>query len=451
MACAVIVASALGATAALFGAVAALGLSTSPAPADESLNASGSITFTWQGDPSHGCAAVGVCDVRGALIIQAQGAGGDAQRFGHQTIITLGGGGSEVRVSTGTGQGARECVDASGEQVGLSIFVRHSSSGLVAALDPALSSGRCAGPLAQDLAGLHLALAKTGGRRPTYDLRGTQSYVAGPFSGTVVSTMVLGPASGGFASGGFSSSSASGFGGPPRHKVLTERVSLTYRVASLPGALETSFAGTSDPSCAALDSCGATGTLSLSPAVLQGRLIVTASRAVHRSVSGRQAIADFRAGRLGKPLGSLGGRSGAAVVSETYAGGDGLRCQDSVSSNEGEFLFVGPGPGPGFGGSGVGGPGRGGAVGLTLSVSPRAPLLRTHCPGPTDVDVFGSFGVSARGSVSDADLLRRSSDVALSDPGGFGGVGYVGSRSGAIRLSLTLERVSAGTVEVRQP
>jgi hypothetical protein len=28
----------------------------------------GAITFTWQGDPTRGCAAAGVCDVSGSLV-----------------------------------------------------------------------------------------------------------------------------------------------------------------------------------------------------------------------------------------------------------------------------------------------------------------------------------------------------------------------------------------------
>ena len=197
-ACALVVASGLCAAAGLEAAVVALGRSAPGPPADESLNATGSITYTWQGDPSHGCAAVGVCGVRGALIVEAQG-GADAQRGGRQTIINLGIGGSAVRVSNSTGQGTNECVDASADQGGVSIFVTRSSAGIAGTVEPPLSSGRCAGPLAQDLAKLHLAVAETGRRLPSFDLRGSQSFVAGPFSGTLVSTVVLKPIQGGKA------------------------------------------------------------------------------------------------------------------------------------------------------------------------------------------------------------------------------------------------------------
>src|SRR3979409_996356 len=43
------------------------------AAANEQLSTSGSIVYTWHGDPARGCAQAGVCGVRGALVIQPQG------------------------------------------------------------------------------------------------------------------------------------------------------------------------------------------------------------------------------------------------------------------------------------------------------------------------------------------------------------------------------------------
>ena len=84
--------------------------------------------------------------------------------------------------------------------------------------------------------------------------------------------------------------------------------------------------------------------------------------------------------------------------------------------------------------------------------------LRTHCPGPTDTDVIGNvlgeldvIGGLATGAVSPADLLRRQTVVSLTNPGGFSGVGYVGSRGGALGLSLALEQIHAGTISVVRP
>lgn len=82
---------------------------------------------------------------------------------------------------------------------------------------------------------------------------------------------------------------------------------------------------------------------------------------------------------------------------------------------------------------------------LGLNAPQNAEVLRTYCPGPNDVDVFGSMGVLARGSISLRDLLKAHTTVSLSKPGGFSSVGYVGSRSGAVALSLALQRVRAST------
>jgi hypothetical protein len=56
-------------------AAAALATLALPADAlaDESLTATGSITYTWQGDPARGCAAAGLCGVLGEVIVAARG------------------------------------------------------------------------------------------------------------------------------------------------------------------------------------------------------------------------------------------------------------------------------------------------------------------------------------------------------------------------------------------
>jgi hypothetical protein len=422
--------------------VAGFGLSAAPAIADESLQATGAITFTWQGDPARGCAAEGLCGIQGALVLGAQG-GADATRLGGRTSILLFPAATTIRVRNTQANSAGECVDVPANGGGANLLIAaRAGGGLSARVEPPISSGRCAGPLPQDLAGLRLPVSKTAGRRPSFDLRGSQSFGAGPFSGSVVSTLVLRPSSIG---GGSTSTSGSSQGPPSGRKVLIEQVTLRYRVATVPGALEVSFGGEPDPFCAALDACGATGTLSLSPAPLDGTLTLTASRIVRRRIGSRQAIADFKAGRLGKPFGIFGGRARTAEVTETYAGGGGLRCQDSSSSQFAESLFVGGPPG---GGAGVGDH----EVGMTLNEPPDVAVLRTHCPGPTDIDVFGnSMGVVARGSIGLRELLARHSTVSLSNPGGFSAVGYVGSRSGAIGFSLALEHVRAGTLLQERP
>jgi hypothetical protein len=412
-------------------AVALLGaaLLAPPAMADESLAATGSITYTWQGSPSQGCAAVGVCDVQGALIVEVQG-GADAQGPGHQTIINLDNSSATVRVVTGTGQSVSECVDAAQMQGGLSVFVRRSGGGLVGTLSPPLSSGRCAGPLASDLRGLTLSVRRSPDKHPSFDLRTSRAFTAGPFAGTMISTVTMRPASG----SGLSSSSSSGsFTGPPtvRRKVLVEHINLRYRVTGRSEPLVVSFSGESDPFCAVLDSCGATGDVALSAPDFSGTLTLQGSRQVARVANARQVIADLKHGRILL----FGEVSSQLLTSETFVRADGSRCQDSATNAA--ALTVGGLP-------------PGGRTSAALSESgPDVDVLRTHCPGPANADVFGSNGQLPvpRGPVDFAQLVSRHSTVSVSDPGGFSGPGYVGSRSGAISFSLSLEGIRAGTSE----
>ncbi len=405
--------------------------------ANESLTATGSITYTWQGEPGLGCAAVGLCDVEGALIVDAQGQS-ELTSFSGNSVISLPPSSPNVRVFSGTGVNAGECVDApSGPGLG-ALFIRHAGRGrLVARPQPPLSSGRCAGPLASDLARLGLPVRKTGGKkRASFDLRTSKAFVAGPFAGTLVSTVVLRPGGG---SGGVESGGSSGsFFGPPgsRHKVLVEHVSLHYRVASLPDVLQTSFSGEPDPFCDALDSCRATGTVALSLEGVQNTLTLNASRRVTRSAGARRALADLRRGRLRLDFSGL---TSSLLAAETFVPADGSRCQES-STSQGQLSL------------GSGHPGT--ALQVSLSAGGELDVLRTYCPGPSQSDVFGSEQGSprlARGSISVAQLLGRHSTIALTNSGSFSGVGYAGSRAGALGLSLSLERVTAGTVEESAP
>lgn len=419
--------------------LAAAALATLVVPArglaDESLTATGSITYTWQGDPARGCAAAGLCGVRGEVIVQPQG-GAIAIASGATIDVSVIGQALVVRATEPGGV----CVDAPTPPTGNDLFItRRRHGGLVGRIEPPLTSSRCAGPTAQDLARVTLPVRRIGSRRPSYDVRTRRSFAAGPFTGAVVSTLVLRPATGG---GGFSSSSGS-FSAPPpagpRHKVLFERVTLRYRMTSLPSALTATFAGESDPFCAALASCGAAGTLDLSFPRFARTFAVTAERQVARRVSSHRAIADFRRGALrldvGPPIALRGGLP--AQVSETFRAGDGSSCQAGSSSRDAQVI-VNPGQ---F----AGGPRD--SVQVVLNDPDQAGLMRTYCPGPADSDLFGTRSILARTTLSPAQLLRRSSVLALSRSGGFAGPGYQGTLGGALQFSLTLEHVDAGTVQ----
>ena len=283
---------------AVVGVAAAIGAVAvaAPAAADQTLEATGSITYTWQGDPGHGCATVGVCDVAGALIVDAQGSV-DLQQLRHQSILNLNNGAATVRVLTGTGQSASECVDLPPNQGGVSVFVRRSAGGLVGAITPPLSSGRCAGPLVSDLEGVTLSVRRSAGKQPSFDLRTNKTFAAGPFVGTLVSTVTMrpGPAteSSTPSSGGSSSAPR-----PARRKLFTEHVRLRYQVTGSSEPLTVSFAGENDPFCTVLGSCGVSGDVAVSAPDFSGTLTLQASRLVPRPRSADQAIADLKRGRM---------------------------------------------------------------------------------------------------------------------------------------------------------
>ena len=408
------------------------------AVAQVSAAASGSISYTWQGDPARGCAAVGVCGVQGALMLSTQGVSGSGGGPGGIIDIPIGTSGATVRVAGGPGAG--DCVDVpSANPPGADLLITHRAGRLVGQVRGGLSSGRCAGPPQQDLARIVLPVRRFGAKHRSFDLHARESFVAGPFTGTVVSTLVLTPA-------GTSQSGSPIGGGPPPpvrvHKAMLEQVTLRYSFGSVPGtSLDATFAGESDPFCAAVASCGATGTLALGFPALSRTLVVQASRLVRGPVSTRQALADLRRGRLHIDGGGLTPFSPglATRVAETFTGPDGARCQDASSTRQSQLVLV-PGPTRSAGG-----------VSLELYGSFDSAELRTYCPGPTDEDVFGNGPELAGTSIGFAQLLARHSVVSLSRPGSFAGVGYVGTRSGALQFSLALERVRARTVEVRRP
>lgn len=394
----------------------------------ENLTVSGSLTYTWQGDTARGCAAVGVCDVRGELILKPLG-GGQSVTFGGGGPPDIFVGASGVVRVLRTGAGGGECVDIP-DQVfnGLDIRLPSSRSAKVVLESPP-ASGRCAGPLQSDLSGISIPVRRMPGRRPSFVMRGTQSFAAGPFSGSLISdlTVKATPANqAGFSGSSSSGGSRSSGSSPASSRTVLERVQLAYRISSA-SSIQTTFAGADG--CEILDACGARGSLSLSvdPA---GQLTVFATRVVRHRPSKRQALSDLRRGRLRVN----GFATAGGTVAESYSWGDGTSCQDSVSTPVLELALGSPGSG------------LGGRLPLALSSNngPDSETLRTHCAGPTDADLVGSNGPLASGFVGTDQLLSKHLTVDLTEPEGFTGLGYSGTRQGALRLELTLTKVSVG-------
>lgn len=372
-----------------------------------------------------------MCGVHGALILSPVGFG-EVNSFGRGAMVSLEVAGT-VRVRRDTGEsGSGGCVDAGEGLPGLQLELARRGGRLVATTPPGPSSGRCAGPLASDLARVSLPARRNRAARPTFDLRGTRAFSAGPFSGTLTSTLLLAPAATNGQSVTGSSGSSSGPGHSHRH--LVEHVELRYRLDSVPSALDIGFSGAADSSCAILDTCGATGSLRLSSITAHETIEMSALRDVRRRVSSRRALEDFRAGRLRLTL--PGFAQVNADVSESFAWPGAAACRDSAGTPA-LSLIIGSFPGP-----------RPAArLPVTLENQTSEQVLRTRCPGPADQDMIaqGNSEVIARTSVTASELLAPRTALSLSSPGDFSGLGYTGTRRGALTLELTRTAVQAGT------
>ncbi len=213
--------------------------------------------------------------------------------------------------------------------------------------DSNLFRTRCGGPLEGDLVGAlptaKLDLATFTRGRATVDLSGTRQFAARGFAGTVRSSIEL-------RLGRFATDL------PPPLEVTSRRlpgyaprsVIATYRIEQVAGSIETSFTGGVEPAlCNPLDSCGAFGTVRLSPMVSAGRATFVAYGPARR-VSGRElrTVLGLRRGpRVGGVTASGvadWGRDGG-TLSESFTGGDGTVCKDTVPLPSGFMTFwVGP-------------------------------------------------------------------------------------------------------------
>lgn len=417
--------------------VGALALAPSAA-ADESLHSSGSLVYAWHGDPARGCAQVGVCSVRGTVIVQPQGGAdlGEVTKVGG--LLAFDGLSSTVRVRSGD---AGTCVDqagGAGPDLGLLNLTWTTSGSVSASLPGSLSSGRCAGPGPAELNRVPITGRRSGGRHPGFDFRRVLPFTAGPYSGTLNSTLVLAPDAGSgsgsnagsFFGGGSSSSSgwSGASGGVKLHKIMREEVVLRYRISTAATVLQIAFVGENGPFCAVLDACGARGTLSLALPARRGSLELVAAKRVSRPVSRRQALADFRAGRL--PF--VGGAANVAILArwdERYSGPQSSACTDAGATQPLDFAFASARR----------------AVSVKLVGLSETDVLRTHCPGPELVDVIGNAQTLARGAASRRMLTAEGSNLTLTGGAAFSGLGYAGSRSARVAISLRRLTTVAGT------
>jgi hypothetical protein len=448
----------LWACASLLCGLVALAAAAGPAPARPTATASrtqtevttsvsGSLALTWTADSARGCASVGLCGVSGSLQMSVSGGFGEASSgllSPASVPIELQDGSATARVLTQSANGAvvSSCADL--VPVDFSLTVRSTAAGLRAVADRAQtfqapSAGHCAGPTSTDLEGLALPARRVGAGG--YDLTGTTTYGAGPFTITAVSAVrahatVRTGATVGLAGG-------SGGSAPVvrRRTVLQEQATVEYRVTGVTGSLVTDFSGLPAPFCAAFGACGSSGALRQSFSTPSGSLGFTGTRDVTRPVREATALADLRAGRLG------GGTSGGipaltGTVGELFSAPGETPCSDTQSGpmqlaamnlgrREDFQVVLDAGAAGGFPDGGL-------------------DALRTRCPGPTASDV-----VSARaGGLAAVTLAAQRIGaprlaLTFAPRGSFTGTAYTGTRTGSVVLSLVRERETGGTRRVQ--
>jgi hypothetical protein len=427
--------------------VGVLGLAgAAPAFADEALIPSGELVYTWHGDPARGCATVGVCGVQGALTIRPDGDVDYTGNGGGGPQLYFGDAQTTVRVRRTDPGSSGTCVDTNPTAPGFfgTVSLTLGPHGAVrTSLEGQASSGRCAGPLVEDLGRLALRGTRTSGKHPSFAFRQSAPFTAGPYSGTFSSDLRLvrdlSPDTGFSSTSGGSSSG----GRPPRRFALFERVTLRYRMTLGASALTIPFQGENNPFCAALDACGVSGSLSLGLQPSGGTFALVAERRVTRRVPRRRSLADFRSGRLGILL-ALPASMQQVTLTESLQRAEGPSCRDSRSLGDVVQAWLGS---PFTSSPSVGS--HGPSLPIVLTAQSRGDLLRTYCPGPSQGDVFNSNDVLGRGSISRRQLLATHSTVDVSPRGSFAVPGYTGSMTGSVPLSLTLLKITAATVRER--
>ena len=425
--------------------VAALAAAALPAPAlaDATLQPTGALIYTWHGDPARGCARMGVCGIQGVLIIRPQDGIDVAQSGPRSASFELGAVSQTVRVRRTDPGSSGNCVDTGGLESAAdgSIGVRWSAAGAVQiSLAGLLSVGRCAGPLATELGALAVHGRRGGGKQPSYDLADTVPFAAGPYSGTLVSTLHLTPVSAAenplFSGSGGSGGGSEGGSGTASRRQRIEQLTLEYHLKVAPAVFTLSFSGQTDPLCDPFDACGVHGAVSLSLGARQSSLTLTALRPAPRHVGRREALAAFAAGRFGSVEPSPG-PSLSMGVTETLARPGSTTCVDGVASTA---ALV------------VGAPVQTTKGAVAIAISPNAPSdtlsidpLRTHCAGPAMADMLGLFAGLAQVTAGPRSLLASRTTLLIRARGAFAGGGYVGARTGSMAVTLTLRKVRVST------
>ena len=391
----------------------------------------GTVSAVWEATPARGCGAAGTCGISGSVTFRAAGftlqVNSDGSSGGGITIEP-----TVVRVRRETGPAPPDtCVDV------LSAFPFPPVTAFDDQLQfdftsQELSAGRCAGPRPLDLARAvpyRSVPFRSFTRTRTVDMSGRFPFVAGSFSGTVISTAraTVRPLRRGAALRGPRIRRLRVRGGdrPPRRRHAVLR--LLYRAGPVSGTVLTSFRGRVRPACLGLGACGARGTSGYELAADRATIELFAYRPQRRGPARRGSL--LRALRRGTLGVEAGGRltNPSARVRQAVTSGGGAACTDTVLVEPPDLLARRLGTAPYL------------SVYVRPSdISSFADTLRARCPGPTQPDVLPG-DVLARGRIELTRLGAAQLPVTLGPTAGaFVGDGYSGERSGAVPLALRL-------------
>jgi hypothetical protein len=414
----------------LAGWLVGLSGATTSAQADTSIKPVGSLAFVWKGAPARGCAAEGVCNVTGSLVVRV---GGSSTGGSGTPPIELTDDSVVAREQESASSGTVESACADPESVDFQLHLTHPAGGGLRASSAGgpggwPSAGSCAGPTAVDLTSLVLPARSLG--KQGYDLSGSDAFGAGPFEVTVISHIRALLVHDTFPSG---SESFSGSGRPTKlHRRLQEDAEVDYRLVGVSGALGATFAGVEAPACEALGTCDTTGSLRDLLDATHQKLAFYGSRIIKHRVGEKTALSDLRAGRLSVSDNSFG-LNFRDRLTGTFHWADGSTCTNTVAGTAASFqshvrtradvFEFDPASDDFF---------------------PGADLLRSRCPGPSGSQIGGGRAL-ATGSVALENLGAASLRLALRASGSFSAPAYAGVRSGAIVLTLARSRISGGT------
>ena len=402
------------------------------------LRLTGGVTVSWHGRAG-ACEEVGLCGTRGVVRWRSgvQGEVFYSGRPGHWLPNFLSTFSSDQPVArvlrTGADGTTTACVDVAGSESpfdawltlipgpgGAPRLALGSPSG-----EPVLRGPLAPGRSPRTSVPLPSAPFRTSA---AMDLRGTTPFAAGPFAGSVRSTLRAEAAPvHRERTTTTSGSSAAPAPGQPRIVAVTA----LYRVVSASGGFRADLSG--DPAtCDAADSCGAVGRVSVVPQDLVGRrLRLTGYRRLRGGApyGTARGLADLRAGRLAALDGYLDGTFAHDTATTVQLPGETAPCTDALS---------GVLPGLDVGGR------RRVTVAIDTRFSSEAgDVLRTRCPGPGYAAVVGD-GPLLAGAVPVARLADPATTVALTAAGTFAAGGWSGQRSGTLAVGLRRLRVRVG-------